>query len=199
MNMSWLFKFTALLILSSLCGCAGQRMPQTRMSAMAETDICRIAIMPFENRTRDDRAATMAYRVLMAELIGSGQLEVEPEGDVGLFRLRHRLFPGERLLPDQYADLARQMKVDAIVRGRITDIGYDSSRGERDIPYIALQLDLFDVRRGHPVLNTIHRRYGDEYRKMMHFGVITTTTGLMARMSQEIIADWSEKGVGNCP
>ncbi|WP_144402021.1 hypothetical protein [Geoalkalibacter subterraneus] len=197
--MSWLFKFTALLILSSLCGCAGQRMPQTRMSAMAETDICRIAIMPFENRTRDDRAATMAYRVLMAELIGSGQLEVEPEGDVGLFRLRHRLFPGERLLPDQYADLARQMKVDAIVRGRITDIGYDSSRGERDIPYIALQLDLFDVRRGHPVLNTIHRRYGDEYRKMMHFGVITTTTGLMARMSQEIIADWSEKGVGNCP
>jgi hypothetical protein len=199
MNMSWLFKFTALLILSSLCGCAGQRMPQTRMSAMAETDICRIAIMPFENRTRDDRAATMAYRVLMAELIGSGQLEVEPEGDVGLFRLRHRLFPGEMLLPDQYADLARQMKVDAIVRGRITDIGYDSSRGERDIPYIALQLDLFDVRRGHPVLNTIHRRYGDEYRKMMHFGVITTTTGLMARMSQEIIADWSEKGVGNCP
>jgi hypothetical protein len=199
MNMSLLFKLTALLILSSLCGCAGQRMPQTRMSAMAETDICRIAIMPFENRTRDDRAATMAYRVLMAELIGSGQLEVEPEGDVGLFRLRHRLFPGEMLLPDQYADLARQMKVDAIVRGRITDIGYDSSRGERDIPYIALQLDLFDVRRGHPVLNTIHRRYGDEYRKMMHFGVITTTTGLMARMSQEIIADWSEKGVGNCP
>jgi len=197
--MSLLFKLTALLILSSLCGCAGQRMPQTRMSAMAETDICRIAIMPFENRTRDDRAATMAYRVLMAELIGSGQLEVEPEGDVGLFRLRHRLFPGEMLLPDQYADLARQMKVDAIVRGRITDIGYDSSRGERDIPYIALQLDLFDVRRGHPVLNTIHRRYGDEYRKMMHFGVITTTTGLMARMSQEIIADWSEKGVGNCP
>ncbi len=199
MNMSLLFKFTALLILSSLCGCAGQRMPQTRMSAMAETDICRIAIMPFENRTRDDRAATMAYRVLMAELIGSGQLEVEPEGDVGLFRLRHRLFPGEMLLPDQYADLARQMKVDAIVRGRITDIGYDSSRGERDIPYIALQLDLFDVRRGHPVLNTIHRRYGDEYRKIMHFGVITTTTGLMARMSQEIIADWLEKGVGNCP
>jgi len=199
MNMSWLFKLTALLILSSLCGCAGQRMPQTRMSAMAQTDICRIAIMPLENRTRDDQAATMAYRVFMAELIGSGQLEVEPEGDVGLFRLRHRLFPGEMLLPDQYADLARQMKVDAIVRGRISDIGYDNSRGERDIPYIALQFDLFDVRRGHPVLNTIHRRYGDEYRKMMHFGVITTTTGLMGRMSQEIIADWLEKGVGNCP
>jgi hypothetical protein len=34
---------------------------------------------------------------------------------------------------------------------------------------------------------------------MMHFGVITTTTGLMARMSQEIIADWLKKGVGNCP
>jgi hypothetical protein len=199
MNMSWSFKIITLLLLTSLCGCAGQRMPQTRMTAKAETDICRIAVMPFENRTRDDQAPTMAYRVFMAELIGTGALEVEPEGDVGLFRLRHRLFPGERLLPAQYADLARQMKVDAIALGRITDIGYDNSRGERDIPYIALQIELFDVRRGHPVLNTIHRRYGDEYRKMMHFGVITTTTGLMARMSQEIIADWLKKGVGNCP
>ncbi len=199
MNMPWFFKLITLLLLAALCGCAGQRMPQTRMTAMAETDICRIAIMPFDNRTRDDRAATMAYRVFMAELVGASRFEVEPEGDVGLFRLRHRLFPGEMLLPDQYADLARQMKVDAIVMGRITDIGYDNSRGTLDIPYIALQIDLFDVRRGQPVLNTIHRRYGDEYRKMMHFGVITTTTGLMARMSQEIIADWLKKGVGNCP
>lgn len=195
MKRYWLFSLLLLL----LSGCAGSGALQTRMMAGAEPGkICRVAVLPFENLTREDQAGVIAQRIFHGALVNSGHFTVLPEGDISLFRLRHRLLPGEILEASHYADLRDKLQVDAVVEGRLTKFGMDISRGPDDVPVVAMQMKLYDVRRGQLVLSTMHHRWGDEYRKALHFGTVTTLTGLLDRMSDEIITDWIEKGVGNC-
>ncbi len=187
------------LLIMALSGCAGQPLLRTRVMANSEPQkICRVAVLPFDNWTNEDLAGITAQRIFHGALVNSGRFEVRPEGDVSLFRLRHRMLPGELLEPFHYADLLEKLRIDAVVQGRLTRVGMDIGRGPDDVPVVAMQMKLYDVRRGQLVLSTMHHRWGDEYRKAMHFGTVTTITGLMDRMSDEIIADWIEKGVGNC-
>lgn len=188
----------SLLLAAGGTGCAGPGRLQTRVMAnTAPQEICRVAVLPFENLTREDLAGVTAQRIFHGALVNSGRFEVRPEGDVSLFRLRHRLLPGELLESFHYADLREKLQIDAVVQGRLTRVGMDRGRGPA-VPVAAMQMNLYDVRRGELVLSSMHNRWGDEYRKAMHFGTVTTITGLLDRMSDEIVADWIIKGVGNC-
>lgn len=189
----------SLLLAAVLSGCAGQASLHTRMMAKAEPEkICRVAVLPFDNLTREDQAGITAQRIFHGALVNSGHFEVRPEGDISLFLLRHRLLPGEPLQSLHFADLQEKLQIDAVIQGRLTKVGMDIGRGPDNVPVAAMQLNLYDVRHGQLILSTIDHRWGDEYRKAMHFGAVTTITGLMDKMSDEIIADWIEKGVGNC-
>lgn len=182
----------SLLLLSA---CAGRPALQTRLTVGADTNVCNIAVLPFENWTRKLAVGSSAYRLFSAELIASKGFNVAAEGDVGLFRLRHRMLPGAMMHKDLYRSLAEQLNVDAVVLGRVVATGVDRRRGTGRVPFVELQVDLYDLRADRMLLSTVHRRWGDEYRKIMHFGLVTTTSGVMQKMSQEIIADWSNKGV----
>ncbi len=189
----------AIFLFLLLTGCAGQGALQTRVMANAEPEsVCRVAVLPFDNWTRADQAGVTGQRIFHGALVNSGRFEVQPEGNVSLFRLRHRLLPGDLLESFHYADLQEKLQIDAVVQGRLTEVGMDLGRGPGAVPVVAMQLKLYDVRRGQLVLQSLHHRWGDEYRRAMHFGNVTTITGLMARMSQEIITDWIEKGVAKC-
>ncbi len=186
-----------LLILSA--GCSLRSDLETRFAVKAvPEEICRVAVLPFENRTRNPEAGTMAYRIFYGELLASGSLELEPEGDVRLFMLRNRLLPGQLLNAAQYADLVERLEVDAVITGLVSEVGMDSRKAGEDVPFVAMQLDMYDARNGLRVLSTFHRRWGDDYRKAMHFGMLKTVTGVMSHLSREVIEDWKEKGVGNC-
>ena len=188
-----------ILLCLVLGGCAGAGRLQTELMAGAEPErVCRVAVLPFNNWTQQDQAGVTAQRIFHGALVNTGRFEVRPEGDVSLFRLRHRLLPGELLESFHYADLQEKLQVDAVVQGRLTKVGMDLGRGPLPVPVLALQLKLYDVRQERLVLSTLHHRWGDEYRTAMHFGNVTTLTGLMARMSDEIIKDWIEKGVAKC-
>lgn len=186
-----------LLILEA--GCSLRSDLETRFTAKVAPDrVCRIAVLPFENRTRDPEAGTMAYRIFYGELLASGGFEVEPEGEVRLFMLRHRLLPGQLLNSSDFADLQERMSVDAVVTGRVVEVGMDSGKAGEKVPFVSLQIDLFDARSGERLLSTFHRHWGDDYRKTMHFGMVRTVTGVMSRLSREVIDDWLENGLGNC-
>jgi hypothetical protein len=185
--------FCLLLLLSA---CAGRQALQTRVTAGADTRICSLAVMPFENWTTKPEADLLAYRLFNSALVSSDRFNVVSEGDVGLFRLRQRLLPGTLLHKSLYNALADQLAVDAVVLGRVVETGMDSRRGSDKVPFVALQVDLYDLRSDRLLLSTVHQRWGDEYRKIMHFGLVTTTSGVLQKMSQEIINDWKLKGVG---
>ncbi len=186
-------------ILAGLNGCAGGKKLETRVMATADLDgVCQVAVLPFDNWTNEDRAGIVAQRIFHGALVNSAAFEVRPEGDISLFRLRHRLLPGELLDSFHFDDLHEKLGIDAVVQGRLTEVGLDSNRGPDEIPVIAMQIKLYDVRNEQLLLNTIHHRWGDDYRQALHFGMVTTVTGLFARMSDEIVADWIAKGLGNC-
>ncbi len=181
-----------------LCGCVGNSI-ETRVAAKANPQkVCSVAILPFDNWTRQLQAGVIMQRVFHGAMVNSQAVSVRPEGDVSLFRLRHRLLPGALLESFHFSDLREKLEVDAVVQGRLTEAGVVSGRGGEETPFIAIQMDLYDVERGRLVLSTIHKRWGNDYRKVMHFGTVTTVTGLMSKVSEEIIADWLEKGVGDC-
>lgn len=177
-------------------GCSGTQRLQTRIMAEADLNICSVALMPFENWTRQKELPLLAGRIFASQLIASQRFHLVQEGDVGQFMLRQRLRPGSPLYQDHFFALDEQLKLDAVIQGRIVDTGSIVQRGGLSVPFLSLHLDMYDARTGRLLLNSVHHRWGDEYRKAMHFGVITTKSGLAEKMSQEIINDWLDKGVG---
>lgn len=180
-------------------GCSLRSDLETRFAMKAVPEqICRVAVLPFENRTSNPEAGTMAYRIFYSELASSGALQLETEGEMRFFMLRNRLLPGQLLNASHYADLVERLEVDAVITGMVSEVGMDSRKAGENVPFVAMQLDMYDVRNGRRVLSTFHRRWGDDYRKAMHFGMVNTVTGVMSHLSREVIDDWIEKGVGDC-
>lgn len=193
-------QFFLYVFLLAFCGsCTLKVGPETLVAAKAKKhEICRVAVLPFVNETRKPEGSMLAYRIFLNELIASGLYEVEGEGEVRLFLARNKLLPRDLLDASLYADFARQLQVDAVIKGKVTEMDMKEIRGGGAVPYLALQVEMVEARTGRTVLNTYHRRRGDHYRTAMHFGMVRTISGLVARASQEIFDDWRRKGIGGC-
>ncbi len=187
------------LLLLAAAGCASHHDPQVRVAAAAAGQrICSLAVLPFTNETSQQAAAVQVYRIFTSELIASRSYRVEPEGEVYFFLNRSRLRMGDLLDSRQYADLARQLEVDAIVRGRVIALE-NRKGGDGSLPYCALQIDLLAADNGELLASAYHRRSGEEFQKVLHFGTIRTTSELIAQIAREIIAEWNKKGLSHCP
>jgi len=64
--------------------------------------------------------------------------------------------------------------------------------------FVSLQVELHEAHSGRLLLSSFLRRTGDDYAKVLHFGVVDTVSGLLQRMFLEIISEWQEKGVSGC-
>lgn len=191
--------FAGILLLVLVCSaCSSHRGPQVQLSALASRqNICRLAILPFTSEFGENAAAVQAYRIFTGELIAAGTYRLQPEGEVHFFLNRNRLRLGELLGSQLYAELARQLEVDAVVRGRL--IALDNKKGPNgNVPHCALQIDLLSADNGQLLASSYHSRSGDEFQKVLHFGTIRTTSELLAQVSREIIAAWQEKGLNHC-
>lgn len=196
LTLKWL-ALVCLLLLGSGCSLSNDLMTRL-VSKKSPSEVCRIAVLPFENQTRNLEASTLAYRIFYGELIAADLVDIVPEGDVRLFLLRNRLRPGPVLNANHFEDLAKTLGVDAVVTGTLVEVGMDSRSGGESVPFVALQLELYDVLSGQRLLSSFHRRWGDDYRRTMHFGVVRTLSGVVTHVSKEILEDWQDKGVGDC-
>lgn len=184
------------LLFLSACTAAG---PETRYSSDSlSIGICRVAVLPFINHSKDNSAGIVAYRVFSSELIASGLYSVVPEGDVQLFLQRKRLLPGALLDSGIYRELGSELGVDAVISGKVLDLESTSSGRDGEIPEVALQTQIINVSSGQPLVYTYNRRSGEDYRTFLHFGVVRTKSELLAVVSREIIADWQTKGISHC-
>lgn len=191
--------FAGTLLLLLVCsGCSPHRGPQVQLSALASRqNVCRLAVLPFTSEAGENSAAVQAYRIFSGELIATGTYQLEPEGEVHFFLNRKRLRLGELLGSQLYAELARQLEVDAVVRGRVITLE-DKKGPNGSVPRCALQIDLLSAGNGTLLASSYHSRSGDEFQKVLHFGTIRTTSELLAQVSREIITTWQEKGLSHC-
>jgi len=193
-----IFNYTCVvLLLMTVSGCASHHGPQVRMLTASGKNVCKLAVLPFANETGQTAAAIQVYRIFTSELIASRNYRVEPEGEVYFFLNRSRLMLGDLLDSQDYAELARQLEVDAIVRGRVIALEERKS-AQGSPPNCALQIDLLSADNGELLASTYHRRSGEEFQKILHFGTIRTTSQLVSQVSREIIDAWNKKGLSHC-
>lgn len=190
---------TASLVLIAALGCSPRGDLRTSVSAFAAPEkVCRVAVLPFENQTRDEGAGIFAARVFANQLAARGLVEVEPEGEMSLFFYRNRIAPGQVLKPQEYEELAQRMGIDALISGVVLELNRETGSSNVPIPRVGVQVDLVDTVKGGLILSSFNRRKGDDQRVVMHFGVRRTLTGLLTNAYSDIFSDWEQKGVGKC-
>ena len=161
--------------------------------------ICRVAVVPFVNKTGYRDGNVLFYRVFVSELARFGEFELVPEGDIRRAFRQVSLSPGlKQPTYDQSQIIGDYLKADILLGGIILQMEEASLEGET-IPFITVKFDILDAETGQTIWSIYHIADGEQYRKVMHFGVITTITQLAKQMSKEIMAEWVSEGFkGKC-
>ena len=182
-----------------LPACTGKNRPITKLFTPAEgAKVCRVAVFPFSDTDSATGLALKAERIFFSELVNSALFEVVPEGDVKLFFRRNRIIPGTVFDSPQLTAIHNQLAVDAVIIGRINEAGGSRGRGRNGGNFVSLQLEMVDTRVGKKMTATFLRRAGSDYKKILHFGMVATESGLLGHMAREIFTEWQRQGLGGC-
>ena len=188
----------ALATVASVSGCLPTKSaPEVNLLTATPLPICRIAVLPFVNNTDYVQGGAIVTRIFVAELNRLGGFTVVQEGDVRRILRQMQIAPKESPGYEQRRVLADRLGVDAIVSGEIVAMHEEVNTKETN-PLLAVDLKLLAVGSNTPVITTYHSRRGEEYRKLMHFGMVNTMTSLAVMVSDEILEIWFAKGVKPC-
>ena len=185
------------LALLCLAAC-GPKVPNlVKYASLPDERICRIAVLPFVSETDYPLADTIAYRVFMGELVQTGRFDLAQEGDVREVFRHMRIWPDQQPHIEQIKILGDRLRVGLIITGTVVEMD-EVPMANVVNPVIALSLRIVDPLSGETLWHTYHRREGEHYRKVMHFGVLNTVTSLVHQVSQEVLDLWFKKGLKGC-
>jgi TolB-like protein len=162
-------------------------------------DICRIAVLPFTNQTDYRMADTIYTRVFTSELIGKSNYIVSQEGDVRNILNQLRMLPGEVLSSEQLRALADRLGVQVVITGAVLEMRDKIRYGQRLDPSLAVVVRILEASSGRTIWTTYNRSEGNQYRIVMHFGLINSINALAQRSAAEIFEAWEKKGFKECP
>lgn len=200
----WIFDMARLiahiLLCSMLIACAGKTPTTTEVPGQHKSaGFCRITVLPFANDTDEPRLGLIAEKICQTELL-QREAQVVNEADVRLFLQKRQVFTSELTQhgsTELYAALAEELKTKVIIRGRILTIDDEKKQGEI-VPIITLQLELINATDGQLIVSSFLRRSGEDYRTILHYGVIRTRSELIRQIIAEIFNDWIARGVVSC-
>ena len=186
-----------LFILLLLSGCS-TKMPvlQTFSEVPAEAT-CRVAVLPFTDRSSYPEGAEIFYKIFSSELINSGVFSVLPEGNITDLFTQLKMYPGRLPTKEQLEMIGGRLDATIFIGGDILAMQEDSS-GKFMKTKMTVVLRLYNGKNGEMFWATYHRREGREYRQLLHFGRINTITTLAREMAREIINLWQKNGMQPC-
>ncbi len=138
------------LILLSLMACATLSGTYYHDPTMDFAAIKTVAVMPFENFSRDTVAADRVRDVFINKLLSTGEIYVLPTGEVtrgvGLVGITNPSAPSA----EEIVKLAGIIKVDAIITGAVRE--YEAVRsGSTSANIISMSLQMIETRTGKTV------------------------------------------------
>jgi len=161
--------------------------------------LCQVALLPLLNESEDTTAVELCSRTMHTELIAAPQVQISNPTDMKNILRRREIYPSTIYAapPEVLKEIAAELGVDGYLRVKI--LAYERRNVGRsgDVPHISLQLELLQAD-GSLVSQLFYARSGDEYRSLMHYGVIRTYTGLLSQMMKEIVQHWSTQGQIGC-
>lgn len=193
---SWLF--VLLIVLAS--GCSVKDTPTVLKQGPLpdEGNICRIAVLPFVNQTSYQQGDDIFARVFASELVNKGGYQVAQEGDIRKFYQQMQLLPTQVPSVEQLRALADLLDVQVIVAGAVVEMRDKSELGQILDPSVAVIARIIEGGSGRTLWASYIRREGNQYRKIMHFGLVNSITSLASHSSAEIVAEWQKQGFKKC-
>jgi hypothetical protein len=179
-----------------LAGCAGSFPRLEVLDSLPDTPHCRVAILPFIYQGDFPRGENIVYKAFVAEMGAVPGVDVVSEGDVLQMYKQFQLFPKDLPNEDQLRVMAVRLGAETVVTGeilRMNEVEADVVNTE-----LTLVINLYAGESGKLLWTTYHRRRGEEYRNILHYGRVNSMSGLARRMSSEILTLWIENGMKQC-
>lgn len=191
----FVISFVALLLVS----CTSRSPTLQQHVPLSDKSVCRVAVLLFTNASGYRDGDVLFYRVFTAELARLQDFEIVQEGDIRAAYRQIRVNPyTDRLSFDQLRIIGDYLDVQVVIQANILKMGEKYRQG-KPFPFMTVRMDLIDAETGRKLSTIHHQRSGEEYLKVMHFGLVSTITELSHLISQEIITDLTAKGfVAKC-
>lgn len=159
--------------------------------------VCRIAVLPFTNEINSTKGGVSVYRIFTSELAEKDNFELVQEGDIRHVYRQIKLVPFQsKPNIEQLQVIGNYLNTKYLIEGKILDMEVSSQNSGSGnlLPFLTMELRLIDASNGKTIWTTYHRKSGEDYRTVMHFGMVNTTTQLASLMSQEILERWTSEG-----
>ena len=189
-----------------LVGCSGPRMYIHPSPGLDR--IRRVAVLPFENNTKEMKAAERVRSQFVLELLRLGYFDVVDPGEVDRKLQAQNLSyeAGQEIVPpirtaekaeetEIFEPLTRVMGevlgVEAILVGSVD--AYDVNRvADRTIPEVAISARLLDAETGIIIWATTHTRRGRAGLPFVGWGRITSLSDLSQKVVEEMVHSLAE-------
>jgi hypothetical protein len=186
-----------LSLLLLLCGCGGNSRPLTTVVAQSQPHVIqRVLILPFANESDENLLGIIATQICQQRFYNHGYQLVN-DGDFRVYLQRRQLFVSQLTevgTLQLFSELARDLQVNTLIKGRVLSAGYENIQGE-SLPVVTLQLELLNASDGRLLASSFQTGRGDDYRTLMRFGVLRTPVQVLEKMIDTIIDNWHTKGV----
>lgn len=186
-----------IILLSALCGCATKVPMVEELTSMPEDAACRVVLLPLIDKSNFPQGGSLMYKVLLAELVASGQFQVVDQGDVTKLYQQFRIYPNSMPTGDQLQMIGGRLSATLFIGGDILKMK-EMNKGNFVETELTFVLQMYDGSTGRDIWTTYHHRQGTDYKTILHFGQVNTITNLAQKMFQEIINLWIEKGIAPC-
>ncbi len=188
------------LLFGLLCSCSFKEPPSVLKQGPLPDGgkICRVAVLPFVNQTSFIQADDIFSRVFVSELVNSGNYQAAQEGDVRKFLQQMQVLPNHVPDIEQLRAMADRLGAQVVISGTITEMKDKNEYGQQLEPSMAVVVRVVDGDSGRTLWTTYSRREGQQYRKIMHFGLVNSVASLAKHVSAEIVESWHREGFLKC-
>lgn len=190
-------QFFVLFAVFFLSACAAEYPRLNIVEPLPAELTCRVALLPFVNHGELVRGEDIFKKVFATELQNIAGLDVIPDGDVQNLYQQLRMYPQNLPKAYQMQIIGNRLDAQLIILGEIIDMA-EVDTGNYVDTRITVSVRIHEASSGNLLWSTYHRRKGEEYRNIMHYGRVNTITGLSRRMADEIITMWTKEGLNQC-
>ncbi|GAB4339676.1 MAG: hypothetical protein Kow0089_12760 [Desulfobulbaceae bacterium] len=187
----------AIVVAAVLTGCSAKYPRLDVVDPLPDPVNCRVALLPFVYEGKVPRGENIFFKAFATELRNIAGLEIIPEADITKIYQQMRMYRNDLPNESQMQAIGNRLDAQLIIVGDLVEMEEVDTGAYVDTRMtVSVRIYLADT--GKILWNTYHKRKGEEYRNIMHYGRVNTITGLARRVAGEIAALWVDRGMNQC-
>lgn len=168
-----------LIILVSIIGCGGMKPTIFLLYDYNFNYIERIAVIPFENLSKDKGADERVVRIFISELLAKDAFDIVEPGEVKKVLLKNSLSNTAEITLEQAIAVGKELNVQAILLGTVNESSTTRS-GTSSISVVTIVSRLVEVESGTTIWSTTITEGGDSFLSSL-FGSRTKSMSEVTR------------------